>query len=176
MNTHAAAELIRHAITGHEGAWADLGAGSGTFTRALVEILGPAARVHAVDRDPAALAGLARWARKNAPGVTTQVADFTRPLDLPALDGMLLANALHFVADGSEALARLAAHVRPGGRVVIVEYDGRGPSRWVPYPMAAAQWPEMARAAGLTGAAVRARRASAFGGDLYVGTADRPRG
>src|SRR5262245_50701733 len=99
MKTQEAVELIRTAVTSHEGAWADLGAGSGTFTRALVEILGSDARVVAVDRDAGVLAGLARWARKNAPGVTTLVADLTSPLELPALDGILLANALHFVAD-----------------------------------------------------------------------------
>jgi len=172
MTTHEAAELIRSAVTGHEGLWADLGAGSGIFTRALVEILGPTARVYAVDRDPGALAGLARWAKKKAPGVITLAADFTRPLGLPALDGMLFANALHFVEDAPGALARLAAHVRPGGRVVVVEYDGRGPNRWVPYPIPAGRWPELARAAGLTVPAVRARRPSAFGGDLYVATAE----
>jgi len=172
MNTHEAAELIRTAVTGCEGAWADLGAGSGTFTRALVEILGPTARVRAVDRDTGALAGLGRWAKKNAPGVTTLAADFTRPLDLPVLDGMLLANALHFVADARTTLAHLAAHLRPGGRVVVVEYDGRGPNRWVPYPIPAARWPELVTAAGLTSPAIRARRPSLFGGDLYVGTAD----
>jgi len=174
MKTHEAAELIGAAVAGHAGVWADVGAGSGTFTRALVEILGPAVRLHAIDRDARALAGLARWASKSAPGVSARVADFTRPLDLPMLDGVLLANALHFVPDAAEVLARLVPHLRPGGRVVVVEYDGRGPNRWVPYPIPAAKWPELARAAGLTSAAVVAWRASAFGGDLYVGIADHP--
>ncbi|MGH7674960.1 MAG: hypothetical protein ACREMV_06785, partial [Gemmatimonadales bacterium] len=41
------------------------------------------------------------------------------------LDGILLANALHFVRNPDVVLARLAARVRPDGRVVVVEYDGR---------------------------------------------------
>jgi SAM-dependent methyltransferase len=175
MTTREAADLLRPAIRGQEGTWADLGAGSGTFTKALVELLGPAARVRAVDRDGAALARLERWAQKNAPGVKAVEADFTRSVRLPAnLDGMLFANALHFVENAAEVLARLSTLLRPGGRVVLVEYDGRGPSRWVPYPLPAARWPDLARAARLVSPTVQTRRPSAYGGDLYVATADRP--
>jgi len=52
----------RGAVAGQDGAWADLGAGEGTFTRALSEILGAASRIYAVDRDRAAVAELEAWA------------------------------------------------------------------------------------------------------------------
>ena len=174
MNKREAADLLRPAVAGRSGAWADWGAGSGTFTRALVELLEPGSSVYAIDRNAPALAG-----QKKTPRIHVVVADFTEPVALDearprSLDGMLFANALHFVEDAAAVLTRLcAAWLGPAGRVVLVEYDGRGPNRWVPYPIPAVLWPEMAEAAGLSDATIRARRRSAFGGDLYVATADR---
>jgi len=106
------------------------------------------------------------------------VADMTRPFDLPGLegrllDGMLLANALHFVPESKQVLARLAPLVRPGGRVVIVEYDRSRASRWVPHPLPPARLPELARSAGLSLPVLTATRPSAFGGTLYAAAADR---
>jgi ubiquinone/menaquinone biosynthesis C-methylase UbiE len=172
-------ELIRAAIPDRRGTWADLGSGSGTFTRALVEILGPDSRIYAVDRDPRAVAALERWAKKEAPSVIPVRADFTGPFELPGLgdaklDGVLLANALHYVRQADAVLARLAAQLRPGGRVVLVEYDRRRANPWVPYPIHAARLPALAGWAGLSAPVITARRPSAFGGDLYVAAAERP--
>jgi ubiquinone/menaquinone biosynthesis C-methylase UbiE len=173
VNTHQAVALIGGAIPRRAGTWADIGAGDGTFTRALVKLLGADSRVYAVDRDASAVAALERWAATDAPNVIPVTADFTRPFDLPGLDdamldGMLLANALHFVRDAEVVLARLAARVRPGGRVVIVEYDRRAASRWVPYPVPIARLPALADAAGLSTPTITATRPSLFGGTLYV--------
>src|SRR5260221_6129111 len=124
MDTRDAVALLAGAVPREPGTWADLGAGTGTFTRALVELLGPKARIYAVDRDARAVAALARWAEKDASNVIAVAADFTEPFDLPGLpapqlDGVLLANALHFVSDGEAVLRRLAELVRPGRRVVV---------------------------------------------------------
>ena len=176
MNTRDAVSLIREAIPRRRGAWADLGAGDGTFTRALVDLLEPS-RVYAVDRDARSLSKLTRWARTEAPGVIPVLADFSAPFDLPGfngrkLDGMLLANALHFTRDAETVLARLVERLRSGGRVVLVEYDRRRASRWVPYPIPAAEWPALAASAGLSLPVITASRPSAFGGDLYVAAAN----
>ncbi len=178
MQISDAVELIRGAIPRAGGTWADLGAGDGTFTRALIELLGPAARIYAVDRDAESLGDLAAWAATHVADVVPVVADLTRPFDLRGLngarlDGLLLANTLHFLPDAQHVLARLAALVRPGGRVVLVEYDRRAPSRWVPYPVPAARLPELSRSAGLSIPVVTATRPSAFGGILYAAAADR---
>jgi SAM-dependent methyltransferase len=90
------------------------------------------------------------------------------------LDGILLANALHFVRDGQAVLERLVERLRPGGRVVLVEYDRRAASRWVPFPIPASGWPALAVAAGLAGARITATRPSEYQGILYVGAATKP--
>jgi ubiquinone/menaquinone biosynthesis C-methylase UbiE len=179
VNPRDAVELIRAAMPRPAGTWADLGAGDGTFTRALVELLGPESRIYAVDRDARALAALERWAKAAAPNVIAVRADFTRSFEMQGLadaafDGMLFANALHYVRDAGAVLARLAQRLRPGGRVVIVEYDRRPASRWVPHPIPAERLPALAAAAGLSSPVVTGRRRSAFGGNLYVAAADRP--
>ena len=178
VNTGDAAALIEGAVRKGSRTWADLGAGDGTFTRALAAILGKAATIYAVDRDARALASLGRWAKREGANIVTVEADFTRPFDLPrlddpGLDGLLLANALHFVRDTAVVLGRLVERLRPGGRVVIVEYDRRAASRWVPYPIGVDKLAALAAGAGLSAPTIAATRPSAFGGILYAAAADR---
>src|SRR5829696_200540 len=102
MEVDEAARFIGPAVHAAGGTWADLGAGSGTFTRALASLLGTDGHVLAVERDPARARELERVAgERRSRGATVDVvrADFTRPLALPLLDGVLLANALHFVPE-----------------------------------------------------------------------------
>lgn len=172
MNDRQALDLLRPAVVpGDGGQWADLGAGTGVLTRALASLLGPGASVLAVDADAAALRAIR--APEGGAAVTTLHADFTRPLDLPPLDGVLMANALHFVADADAVLRRVVARLRPGGRFVLVEYEGRRPSPWVPHPVSIARFQTLAAAAGLTPPIVVGTRPSAYGGTLYVATAER---
>ena len=172
MNEREAREFIASAVGDSGGVWADVGAGTGTFTRALRSLLRPGSRIYAVDNDPAAIAAL----KKLGEGVTAIEADFARPFTLPdpsLLDGMLLANALHFLPDAGEVLTRLALQLKPGGRVVIVEYDRRAANPWVPYPIESRRWPEIAESAGLGRPVVTARRRSRYAGELYVVAASR---
>ncbi len=178
MNDRDAVALIAGAVPQRAGVWADIGAGDGTFTRALAERLGPEGRVYAVDRDARALGALERRVAGAAAAVIVVRADFTRPFALPGvaaprLDGLLLANALHFVSDADAVVGRLAGWLRPGGHVVLVEYDGRRANRWVPYPIPIARLGDLAHAAGLTAPEISATRPSAFGGVLYVAVAER---
>ena len=178
MNVNDAVALIRDAVGDASGVWADLGAGTGTFTRALTRILGADSTIYSVDTDANAVAALRTMASTTPTRIIPVRADFTRPFDLPELgdallDGMLLANSLHFVPNAELVLSQLARRVRVGGRVVVVEYDRRAPGRWVPYPIDAARWPQLATSAGLVRAAVTATRPSAYAGVLYAGVALR---
>lgn len=171
MRVEDAIALIQPAVVMHDGIWADLGAGTGLFTRALVHVLGSESHVLAVDSDPAAFAELERFAAGNAK-VTAIQADFTADFafELP-LDGMLLANALHFVKDAGAVLARLVTLLRPGGRVVLVEYDRRSANRWVPYPIGISDLPTLASAAGLEKFTVVESRPSNYEGIIYAAVA-----
>lgn len=176
MTPSEAADLLRPAVPAAPNArWADLGAGSGTFTRALAAILGADAHLYAVDTDERGLRGIGAWAEKTAgvPPVRILPGDFTRRMALPTLDGIVMANALHFVRDQPAAVALAASYLRPGGRLVLIEYQDRAPSRWVPHPVSSARFAELAADAGLTPPRIVARRPSAYGGEMYVAVAVR---
>ena len=179
MNAREAVALIATAVEGRGGTWMDIGAGDGTFTRALTQCLEPRSRIYAIDRDPDALSALRRWAEREGANVIPVAADFTRSFELPGLeeqqllDGMLAANALHFVKNPAPVLARLVERVRPGGRVIVIEYDRRRASRWVPYPIDSDRLPEIAAIAGLTAPTFTATRPSLYGGAIYVAAMDR---
>ena len=133
MQSDDAVALIRSAVEGHEGVWVDMGAGRGTFTRALASVLGRDSRVVALERDAASVAEIERWARDEQLPVLPIEADFTKDFALPVREpvaGLLFANSLHFEKEPGPLLARLVAMLSPGGRVVLVEYDRRAASRW----------------------------------------------
>jgi SAM-dependent methyltransferase len=160
------------------GTWADIGAGSGAFTLALADLLGPGGRIVAVDRDAGALRSAEAAVARSFPGVGVRVlfADFTRPLVLPELDGLVAANCLHFVGRGhqAEVVRALAAHLRPGGRFVVVEYDADRGNPWVPHPFSYPAWERLAGDAGLVGARRIGRVPSRFLGAIYAAVAQRP--
>jgi tRNA A58 N-methylase Trm61 len=172
MDARDAGRLIQTAV--HSGErWADLGAGTGTFTVALAELLGPSGTVYAIERaahDVRALQMLVRTGRADMSPIVVIHEDFTRPLKLPPLDGALLANALHFVSDVQQAptLRQIASNVVAGGAIVVVEYDNRPRSQWVPYPIARSRLTRLAHEAGLGSPEMIGEQRSAFGGTIYT--------
>lgn len=170
MNEKDARAFLADAVGDARGNWADLGAGTGTFTRALHSLLAPGSRVYAVDRDASVIPDL----EKIGDAVVAIRADFTTNLSLPEpVEGLLLANALHFVPNADGVLGDLVNLLKPYGRVVIVEYDRRAANPWVPYPIASSKWPALAAAAGLRNPKIVARRKSEYAGELYVAVAER---
>jgi ubiquinone/menaquinone biosynthesis C-methylase UbiE len=168
--------LISGGVPEAGGRWADLGAGTGNFTWALRELLGPQGTIYAVDRDAKAIRLQRERLAQREPGaaVIPLQADFTRPLDLSALDGVLLANSLHFIRDQAAALALVAGYVRPGGRILLVEYDVRVPLPWTPFPVPFARFQALAAGAGLGQAAQVGSRVSPSSGiAMYAAVAVR---
>ena len=163
--------LIGAAVTKVGGVWADLGAGSGVFTRALATLLGPTATVYAVDSNPGSLRELDRIATATAPGasIRTIVGDFTGPLDLPPLDGALIANALHYVpySDQATVVRGIASLLSEAAPMVVVEYDRSHVNQWVPYPITPAALTALARDAGFGTPTILATRPSRYSGTIY---------
>ena len=60
MEQHEAIALIGDGVTSDGGVWADLGAGTGVFTRAIASLLGSYGTVYAIDRDAGSLSELSK--------------------------------------------------------------------------------------------------------------------
>jgi ubiquinone/menaquinone biosynthesis C-methylase UbiE len=135
---------------GEGGTWADLGAGTGAFTLALADLIGPHGVIHAIDRDRGALNELRSAFVSAVPQAELRVrsADFTRQLDLSDLDGVVMANSLHFVDDKAPVLALVRGYLKHRGRLLLVEYDSDRGNTWVPHPMSFGTWRDLATDAG----------------------------
>lgn len=174
MTRAEAIELIRSGVSERQAAtWADFGAGGGTFTEAIAELLGEDGRVIAIDRDRNALRQLRRLAT-HAGGARIDIAkgdvqrlDAIPELDGQHLDGALFGNVLHYIAQPDIVLARVRELLRPQGRIVVVEYDRRSASRWVPHPLPLRELAAAARKAGLKEPEEIGRRKSRYQGELY---------
>lgn len=150
--------------------WADLGSGGGAFTLALADLLGAGAVILSIDRDARALdrQAAALAARFPAVDLRVHVADFSRPIEgLPPLDGVVMANSLHFERDKLAVLSGVRGHLRPGGRFILVEYDTDAGNPWVPYPVSFDSWRALAEAAGLRDTRLLAAVPSSFLGSIY---------
>ncbi|MDI3340704.1 MAG: class I SAM-dependent methyltransferase [Sphaerobacter sp.] len=170
--------LLRGGVPTEPGTWADLGAGTGAFTLALADLLGPGAVIYAVDWDRVALRRLERERHARFPATTLHVieADFSQPLPLPPLDGIVLANSLHFVRDKEPVLGLVRGYLRPGGRLLLVEYDTDRGNPWVPYPLAYPTWAALAARCGFSGTRLLATRPSRFLGRIYAAASERAAG
>jgi ubiquinone/menaquinone biosynthesis C-methylase UbiE len=168
--------LLRPGVEGQAGTWADLGCGDGIFTAALCTLLEPGSEVYALDKKRRSLEALAGNFAESFPEAEPHLvqADFTHPLRLPRLDGLLMANSLHFVRRKIPVLDRLLALLKPGGRLVVVEYNTDRGNYAVPYPLGESSFLVLATEVGLREARIVAKIPSTFLGEMYAGMALAP--
>jgi SAM-dependent methyltransferase len=106
---------------------ADLGAGTGYFAMRLAKVL-PAGRVYAVDLEPDMVRHLAaRAKRENLANVEAVQA---RPDDpqLPGkVDLVLFVDVYHHIDERERYLRRLAEHLRPEGRIAVIDFRPDAP-------------------------------------------------
>ena len=111
---------------------ADVGAGSGYLTWRLAERVGPSGQVYATDIQPEMIAILRT--NMSARKLTQVVPVLSTPEDphLPtnALDLIILVDVYHECEFPYEMARGMTAALKPGGRLVLVEY--RGEDQWVP--------------------------------------------
>jgi ubiquinone/menaquinone biosynthesis C-methylase UbiE len=170
--------LLRPASVAPGGTWADLGAGAGAFTLALRELVGPAATIYAVDKDRGALRKLEsahrsrfhttlRHAQGDAEGLIPLNGDFTRPLALPPLDGIVMANSLHYYKDKEKVLRHVREFLKPNGLLLLVEYNVDTGNIWVPYPLSFETYHALAPRAGFSEPRLLATVSSSFLREFY---------
>jgi len=161
--------LLKKGIPEQGGVWADFGSGGGAFTLALADLIGPQGRIYSVDKDRGSLREQERAMRASFPTVEVEyiTADFTRQLDLPPLDGIVMANSLHFIRKKDPVLQLVRSYLRPGGRLLLVEYNADQGNMWVPYPFSYGTWETLARQNGFVGTQLLATVPSRFFGGMY---------
>jgi hypothetical protein len=87
--------------------------------------------IHAVDLDPRALEYMPD--HYDRVEIRKTLGDIGSPsLRLPPLDGILMANTLHFIQEQQALMRRL---VSVTDSFLIVEYERSKPNRWGPYPV-----------------------------------------
>jgi ubiquinone/menaquinone biosynthesis C-methylase UbiE len=106
---------------------ADLGAGTGYFSRHLSAAVGPDGAVFAVDPEPKMLERLrARAEAERTANVVPVLASLDDPrLPAGAVDVVLVADAYHHVDDRIAYFTRLRRVLRPGGRIAVVDWQKR---------------------------------------------------
>jgi len=99
--------------------------------------------------------------------ITYQTADFTQKLDLPPLDGLIMANSLHFVRNKPPVLELVRGYLKPGAPLIIVEYNTDKGNTWVPFPFSFETWRTMANKNGFKDTRQLHMRSSRFLDAIY---------
>lgn len=170
MSPDDARALIAHPSlsAGSPQVWADLGCGDGTFTAALASLLPAGSTVHAIDNDTRAVAHLAA-ARPGDAAIVAHAGDFTKfPWPFDAVDGVLMANSLHYVRAQAAFLHSVDGALRRR-RMLLVEYDITRGNAWVPYPISQASAVELFQSIGYGVATTLGRKKSVYRrGEIYA--------
>jgi ubiquinone/menaquinone biosynthesis C-methylase UbiE len=106
---------------------AEIGAGSGYLVRRIARAIGPRGRVYAVDVEPRMLPVLLERLRRARIGNVTPVLGYDDDPLRPdrSCDLVLVVNTYHHFPGGPRYLRRLARILRPGGRLVNVDFHRR---------------------------------------------------
>jgi ubiquinone/menaquinone biosynthesis C-methylase UbiE len=121
-------EIIRTMALKKGDVVADLGAGTGYFTRRLARAVASSGVVYAVDIQPEMLSllkdNMAKAGVRNVVPVLGEVDDPKLPR--ASLDWVLLVDVYHELQQPKATLAKVREALKPGGRVALVEYRLEG--------------------------------------------------
>lgn len=124
-------ELVMDALGIADGATvADVGAGGGWFTVRLARRVGPNGLVYAEDVQPQMIESIERRvSREGLANVQAIIGTPSNPMIPAPIDAVLIVDVYHEVADRVTLLRNVAARLKVGGRIGIVDHrlDGGGP-------------------------------------------------
>jgi ubiquinone/menaquinone biosynthesis C-methylase UbiE len=140
--------------------WFDLGCGGGLFSEALIGLLSEGSLIYSIDKQPTTL---------NKKRIKFLQLDFVCDrLPEVSVNGVLMANSLHYVEDKLQVLAKIKKHLLPNGVFLLVEYDIETANRWVPYPTSFLSAKDLFRKAGFdTGHKITERPSVLNGRRMY---------
>jgi ubiquinone/menaquinone biosynthesis C-methylase UbiE len=128
-DVYAKRQSITRAVGLQRGnAVADIGAGTGLFTQLFAEQVGPEGIVYAVDIGPGFLRYIAERAKQHGhERIVKTVLNSHDSVELPAgsIDVAFLCNTYHHFEQPEKMLASIHRALRPGGRLVIIDFDLR---------------------------------------------------
>ena len=103
---------------------ADVGAGFGAWTIGFAEAVGPTGRVYSSDVGEVQLASLRQTKTRRALTNVTVVEGGERSTNLPAgcCDAILVRDVYHHLMAPEDMTSSLAATLKPGGRLVVVDF------------------------------------------------------
>lgn len=170
MQLTEAIELIRtdHLVEQEKPSiWADLGCGSGLFTKALGHYLKQGSIIYGIDKNNS----LKHKTTNNGVEIIPVQSDFvTDMLNLKNINGVLMANSLHYVKDKISFLEKCKEYLKEDAHFLIVEYDTNIPVfKWVPYPVNFSSLVILFKESGLSSSLKLGERASAYRrGNMYA--------
>jgi ubiquinone/menaquinone biosynthesis C-methylase UbiE len=109
---------------------ADIGAGSGYFSFRMSERVGPTGQIYAVDIQPEMLAIIEKRALKKGIDNISLVAATAENPGLPpeSIDMALFVDVYHELEWPREVMLKLVESLKPGGKVVLLEYRMEDPA------------------------------------------------
>lgn len=115
---------------------ADLGAGDGTFAAALARAVGPAGHVYATEIDDQLIAEIRRAAAEAGVSNITVIRGTASHTNLPeaCCDALFSRVVYHHLTDPAAINADVFRALRPGGRLVIIDFEPGGIMDWIGRP------------------------------------------
>ncbi len=109
---------------------ADIGSGSGLFTRPLAKTVLPRGWVFAVDIDPQLLEHVARTSREQGIANFTTILGRQNSPGLPpqSVDLVFVCDTLHHIANRQAYLSNVKAVLKPGARLAILDFVKNWPA------------------------------------------------
>jgi ubiquinone/menaquinone biosynthesis C-methylase UbiE len=106
---------------------ADVGAGFGAWTVRFSKVVGPSGRVYATDIGAAQLAALRDAVQREGLTNVTVLEGAVATTNLPALccDAILIRDAYHHLTQPDAIVKSLAASLKPGGRLAVIDFPPR---------------------------------------------------
>jgi ubiquinone/menaquinone biosynthesis C-methylase UbiE len=115
---------------------ADVGAGDGTFAVALARRVGPSGHVYATELDDARLADIRQAATDARLSNVTVIAGAVSSTNLPeaCCDALFSRLVYHHLTDPAAINADIVRALRPGGRLMIIDFEPGGIMNWIGRP------------------------------------------